>query len=215
MNYCRRKQYIDNFGYHIYNRGVAKGRIFLSSEEKQTYISYLEEYLIPKQQLLEKCVSECTGRVKQAQKIHNLSRLKNYSKRISLSVYCLMPNHVHLIVHQKDSRDITEFMSSLHSRYARYFNNQYKRVGPLFQDRYSAVPIRTIEHLARVSRYVHRNPADLGCNIEKYKWSSLQLYKSGQAPPWLKVGIVQSAFQKSKYGRSYGNYMDFVNDDGR
>lgn len=65
---------------------------------------------------------------------------------IELITYCLMPNHFHLMKKQNCEHGIDHFMRSLLTKHVRYFNSQYKRIGPLFQEPYKAVRIKNEYH---------------------------------------------------------------------
>ena len=97
-----------------------------------------------------------------------------------LYAYCLMDNHIHLVI--KEQKDlISNIMRRIGTSYANYFNKKYKRVGHVFQDRYKSEPIEDERYLLSVIRYVHNNPVKAGiCRIEEYKWSSYQLYIQGE-----------------------------------
>ncbi len=93
--------------------------------------------------------------------------------------YCMMDNHVHLVL--KEGRNgITRLMRRIATSYATYFNRKYKRVGHLFQDRYKSESIENEAYLLTVIRYVHLNPEQAGiAKADEYKWSSFHLYLRG------------------------------------
>ncbi|QTN00408.1 transposase [Sediminibacillus dalangtanensis] len=94
-----------------------------------------------------------------------------------LHAYCLMPNHIHLLVEVTDQPPST-FMKILHMKYAIYFNKKYDLVGHVFQGRFHAHYITSIQYFLHVSRYIHLNPcAAKICAIpEEYRWSSYHEY---------------------------------------
>ncbi|MBM7690723.1 REP element-mobilizing transposase RayT [Peribacillus deserti] len=98
-----------------------------------------------------------------------------------LHSYCLMSNHVHLLL-QTISDPTGLIMSKLNTRYAIYFNKRYQQDGHVFQGRYYAQMIDSIEYLVQVSRYIHLNPlkAQLVEKPEDYKWSSYQAFLQGK-----------------------------------
>ena len=61
---------------------------------------------------------------------------------IDIYAYCLMNNHIHLLLHSS-SNNLASFFQSLGSRFVRWYNNKYSRSGHLFQDRFFSVPIET------------------------------------------------------------------------
>src|SRR3989338_4061501 len=96
------KQYIENGYYHIYNRGVEKRTIFKDAQDYAVFLSYLKEYLTPKNEKeLNDKFSNPDISYKEKDKIIKLLRLNNFSEEITLLSYCLMPNHFHFFVKQK------------------------------------------------------------------------------------------------------------------
>lgn len=90
--------------------------------------------------------------------------------------YCLMDNHVHIVIYDKENQ-LSKLMQSLEIRYSIYFNKRYNRIGHLFQNRYFSRKIEDRDYLMQVCRYIHRNPLKAGIQqTEKYKWSSFQEY---------------------------------------
>ncbi len=89
--------------------------------------------------------------------------------------YCLMENHVHLLLHTQFG--LERIMKRIAGSYAYYFNSKYERSGHLFQDRFSSEPIDSDSYLLAVVRYIHNNPQKAGiCARENYPWSSWQAY---------------------------------------
>ena len=96
--------------------------------------------------------------------------------RYKIYAYCLMNNHVHLVM--KVEKDIlSNAMKSLEVRYSLYFNNKYLRSGPLFQNRFNSKSVENQRYFLDLCRYVHQNPekAEI-CNVQDYKWSSYHEY---------------------------------------
>lgn len=87
--------------------------------------------------------------------------------------YCLMPNHVHLLLREKEW-ELKEIMKSIASSYVFYFNKKYGRVGHLFQDRFKSEPCDDMQYFFTLFRYIHQNPVKAGLvtNVGDYKYSS-------------------------------------------
>src|SRR5689334_6620847 len=94
-----------------------------------------------------------------------LSKLEEYCERDSQAIiaYCLMDNHYHLALRQGQTRGISHTLNSLLKGYARFYNGRYGTTGPLFGERFHSElivhPAHNPWHLARVTRYIHTNPA--------------------------------------------------------
>ena len=95
---------------------------------------------------------------------------------IEIYAYCLMSNHVHLLL--KDNKEkISDFMKDLNGVYAMYYNSKYKRVGHLFQQRFKSISVENDEYFFEVVKYIHNNPVKAGiCEMKDYRWSSYGEY---------------------------------------
>lgn len=90
--------------------------------------------------------------------------------------YCLMSNHVHLLVHDERS-ELSAFMKKLDEDYARYFSKKSARVGHVFNGRFWSEPVETDEHYLAALRYIHSNPEPANiCLARDYPWSSYRSY---------------------------------------
>ena len=90
-----------------------------------------------------------------------------------LFAYCLMGNHVHLLV-QEDKEPIEQVMKRLATRFVYWYNIKYQRVGHLFQDRFKSEPVEDDAYFMTVIRYIHQNPVKAGLckNLSDYEYSS-------------------------------------------
>ncbi len=108
-----------------------------------------------------------------------LETVKKLSLESGVSVlgYCLMTNHVHLLL-REDNGDISVFMKRLGISYAYWYNRKYERIGHVFQDRFKSECIEDDAYLLTVIRYIHQNPikASITGKPEEYKWSSCAAY---------------------------------------
>lgn len=92
--------------------------------------------------------------------------------------YCLMTNHVHLLLKEHSTGDISIIMKRLLTKYAGWFNRKYERSGALIGSRYKSQPLENDSSLLSVVRYIHQNPikANMVCRPFDYKWSSYREY---------------------------------------
>lgn len=91
--------------------------------------------------------------------------------------WCLMPNHVHLIVVPSDEDGLRKTVANVHRRYSRLINSRNKWTGHLWQGRFSSV-VMDEEHLYRAIAYVILNPvrAKLVKDPEDWRWSSIHVH---------------------------------------
>src|ERR671911_2275812 len=120
-----------------------------------------------------------------------LERLARYRKRFGVTVYayCLMSNHVHLLV-ETGSQPLSRFMQGLQQSYTQYFNRKHKKVGHLFQGRYKAIVCDKDEYLLSLIRYIHQNPvrAKMVRRIDEYRYSGHGAYAEGRVSEVLEPG---------------------------
>ena len=105
--------------------------------------------------------------------------ITRYKKKykFKLFCFCLMPNHVHLIMEVDNPEHLNKIMRGLNLSYALYFNLKYKKVGHLWQDRFKSKIIEKDAYLIECIRYIESNPvrASLVSYIHQYPWSSYNL----------------------------------------
>jgi len=108
-----------------------------------------------------------------------LDRLEKYRAKFHVRIYayCLMPNHVHLLL-ETGSTPLAKFMQGLQQSYTQYFNRSYRKVGHLFQGRYKAIICDKDKYLLALVRYIHLNPvrARLAKRPERYPHSGHRSY---------------------------------------
>jgi putative transposase len=203
------KTYIDNGYYHIYNRGVEKRTIFQDAQDYNIFLSYLEDYLMPKDEIeLFRRLSNPNVNSKEKDKITKMLRLNNFNQEITLLAYCLMPNHFHFFIKQKSMEAIDRFMSSLGTRYTIYFNKKYKRVGSLYQGVYKAVVISNEAYFLHITRYIHKQALTLcGDTFHFSQPSSYPEYVGIRNTSWVHPEEILSYFPKTNTSFSYEHFL--------
>lgn len=194
------KQYVPNSYYHIYNRGVEKRTIFQDPQDYKVFLSYLKQYLSPNPPNIS---------IRKSRKSNNLHQ------EITLLAYCLMPNHFHFFVKQKNEKSIEKFMRSLTTKYVMYFNKRHNRVGGLFQSRYKAVKINSEKQFTYITKYIHRNPTGLAGMIparhqklSEYPYSSYSNYLGKINQSWVQPQEVLSLFSQSNPSLTYQFFVE-------
>ena len=206
-----RKEYMKNGYYHLYNRGVEKRKIFLDEQDYSVFLNYLKIYLTQKD---EKRLLEIVSNSKipwiEKDRALKLLRLNNFFEEIILLAYCLMPNHFHIIVKQKDSNSIDKFMNSLCTRYTMYFNKKYDRVGPLYQGTYKAVKINSDDQFLHLSPYIHKQAIFPQGHALRNQPSSYKDYLGLRRTDWVHPEEILTYFSTSN---SHLSYRAFVKQD--
>ncbi len=187
----RAVHFVNGSYYHIFNRGVEQRDIFLQTGDYERFLGVLKYYR--KHRSIR-------------YSLWNPSDDKELGPNKLEILCCLMPNHFHLLLKQKEENGISNVLRLLQDSYTRYFNIKYHRIGPLLQGAFKAVHISSDEQLLHVSRYIHLNPfvANLVSDPSDYKWSSYQLY--GQANEITSSQDILSFFKSTQA------YREFIND---
>lgn len=137
-----------------------------------------------------------------------LEVLARYKQQFSweLHHFCLMPNHVHLLVHIEEFRVLKKIMQGINQVYEKYFRKRYQHSGHLWQGRYKSIPIESDEYLLECARYIERNPVRAGIveDSGEYPWSSYKFYAGGKqnkllkpSPGFLALGATPERRQES------------------
>ena len=112
-----------------------------------------------------------------------LELLERSSRRFGIEViaYCLMPNHVHLLL-KPALHPLSRLMQHVNSAYCGWFNRRHGRVGHVLQGRYKAQILESGPSFLRVLRYIMLNPvnARMVARPGDWSWSS---FRGGSAPP--------------------------------
>lgn len=181
----RDKVYIEESFYHVYNRGVNKRRIFMDDKDYRVFLNLLKRYLD-----LQPTID---------------SRGREYPwlrGDIEVVSYCLMPNHIHLLVYVIEPTSMTRLLQAVSTSYSLYFNKKYKRVGHLFQERYKASRITNDSYLMHITRYIHLNPK----NWRKWPFSSLDNFIGNKYSSWVQPERVLELFADEQ------DYLNFLSD---
>lgn len=124
---------------------------------------------------------------------------------ISVLAYCLMTNHVHLLL-KEGNEALGNTMKRIAVGYVQYFNFNNGRVGHLYQNRFQSEPINDDNYLLAVLRYIHQNPLKAGIvkEITDYRWSSFNDYVNDKA------GLVDKELVMG-YFKDQKSFVDFNN----
>ena len=131
--------------YHVINRGNGRARVFHDEADYREFV---------------KLMAAASDR---------------QPRPMRLLAYCLMPNHVHLVLWPREDGELSRWMQWLMTTQVRRHHRRHGSDGHLWQGRFKAFPIQRDAHLLSVLRYVERNPlrAGLVARAESWPWSSL------------------------------------------
>lgn len=134
--------------YHVFTRSIAGFKIFKNKIDYKRMLEAIDYYKLIKLP------------VKLSVYRKNRRHYKQLTSEalIEIIAYCLMPTHIHLLLHQLKDKGISKFMNHLLISYTRYFNIRYRRKGPLWERRFKAIIVNSEDHLLHLTRYLHLNP---------------------------------------------------------
>ena len=162
--------------YHVMLRGVNRQDIFESDKDYLKFLYLMQREAFPKD-----------------------SEGRPMPPNLIFYAYCLMPNHVHLLVRER-SNGISDPIKSISISYAHYFNVKYDRSGHLFQDRFRSETVNDMEYFTTLIRYIHQNPvaSALVSEVKDYQWSSWCEFDS-RLRCYVPVCNTKSVFEKFSF----------------
>ncbi|MDP3645769.1 MAG: transposase [bacterium] len=142
--------------FHCYTRGVDKRPIYMEERDAERY-----------QMLLFSCNGDSPVHLSNIHPQHQGRALmtivaeRRGTPLVDIGTYCLMKNHLHLVLRERSYGGISTFMQKLGTAFTMYFNKKYDRTGTLFASRFKAKHVSSDPYFRRLINYVHANPAEL------------------------------------------------------
>ncbi|MCK9267929.1 MAG: transposase [Alkaliphilus sp.] len=142
--------------------------------------------------------------------LETLERYKDACE-FELYSYCLMDNHVHLLM-KETVESISRTIKRICSSYVHWYNAKYERCGHLFQERFKSEVIETDSYFLTVLRYIHQNPvkAKIVKTVAEYKWSSYKEYIGKSR--FVDVNLGFNYFSKDRL-KAISLFIEFMNQD--
>ncbi|MDD3094666.1 MAG: transposase [Candidatus Neomarinimicrobiota bacterium] len=119
--------------------------------------------------------------------------------------YCLMPNHYHFLIRQDSDIKIYRLFNYTFISYARYFNKQHDRKGPIFRSPLQHTVVETKTYMIKLSKYIHMNPvyANLAEKPEDWPYSNYREWINARKSKLFLPDIRQNCFPNSQKYREY------------
>ncbi|MBM4314234.1 MAG: transposase [Deltaproteobacteria bacterium] len=148
--------------------------------------------------------------------LYYLDNLREWKEKLGCRIYtyCLMINHVHLIVDPgNEAEHLAQLMKRVGGRQTRYVNKMERRTGCLWEGRYKSSPISTDEYLLACCRYVELNPVRAGIVVDPadYRWSSYGIKVGKEKRKWLDLDPCYMGLADNEKDRSE-TYAAWVKD---
>ncbi len=118
-----------------------------------------------------------------------VERIRRYRDECGFKLYawCLMDNHVHLLI-EVGNVELATIMKKLLLSYSHWFNNKYDRSGYLYEGRFVSKAVDDDHYLLGAVRYIHRNPLEVGGSVDT--WTSYRDYMGSDGPGITDTGLV-------------------------
>ena len=137
-----------------------------------------------------------------------LGLVKKYTVKYDCCVwaYCLMTNHVHLLLVPRKEGSLGKCLQGIALCYTQYFNHRYQRTGRLWESRYYSCIVDKENYLWAVSRYIEQNPVRVGLVKEavRYNWSSSRSHILGE----LDKILIGDDWLSEAERKSYGEFVN-------
>jgi len=93
---------------------------------------------------------------------------------VEIVAYCIMNNHAHMLVNTLEIINLSNYMHTVNTKYGKYYNKKYNRVGYVFRDRYKSEGIYSEKQLLTCINYIFNNPIKAGIckRPEDYPYSN-------------------------------------------
>jgi putative transposase len=132
------------------------------------------------------------------------------AKKWRLMAYCLLPNHLHLLVETPEP-NLARGMQHLHGLYARIFNDRHGFVGHVFQGRYGSKLVRDDRQFAAVARYIALNPVEAALcgDPADWDWASYGDVVESSSPAWVDATGLLTYFAGDT-ADPLASYVEFV-----
>lgn len=157
----RNREHSDTGVYHVMMRGIDRRDIFADDQDRGKFLKILRTVTAPKDRDGKPLPPYC-----------------------HIHAYCLMDNHIHLLI-AEGAEDIGTVMKRIGVSYVSYYNKRHERLGPLFHDRFRSEPVGSTDYFITLLRYIHQNPveAEMVASPDQYRWSSWHEYTATPPTP--------------------------------
>ncbi len=170
--------------YHLYNRGTDKRTIFKDTADYERF-----------SELLFLSNSSLAVDVRHIRKSYgSIYDFERGDPLVHIGAYCLMPNHLHILLTPAVEQGVQKFMQKVSTGYSMYFNKRFERTGALFEGRFKARHTNSDEYLKYLFAYIHLNP--------------VKLIQSD----WKEKGVHEiEKVRKYLHGYTYSSLLDYFN----
>ncbi|MGM0753183.1 MAG: transposase [Bacillota bacterium] len=134
--------------------------------------------------------------------------LLKYKHNYYLFAYCIMDNHVHVLL-KETSKPLSDLIKRISSSYVYWYNMKYNRCGHLFQARFKSENVETKAYFLTVLRYIHQNPLKAGLvkDVFQSRWTSIHEYCKNERPLDIELPLNLFSNNKTRAVTLFKEYM--------
>lgn len=120
---------------------------------------------------------------------------------LNIIAYCIMNNHVHILVEVDNISSLSKYMQRLNTRYGKYYNKKYNRVGFVFRNRFRSEGIYNENHLLNCIKYIYENPVKAGIckHASEYPYSNYKETNTEISDNYFFIDTDEEQEQNRKY----------------
>jgi putative transposase len=163
------------------SRGVDKRNIF---QDDTDYFRFIQDLSIFNKTASTKNNARLTNTAKQLSTFARCSE-SDSKPLVALYLFCLMPNHYHILLSPLEEKGMARFLQKLNNGYVQSFNRRHDRKGVLFETRFKRIEVINDAHFIHLPYYIHSNPLDLfdygwrkrKINNQEAAWEFLENYR--------------------------------------
>ncbi len=135
---------------------------------------------------------------------------------VSLHAFCLMTNHVHLLISPYSGLAVSRFVQQVNARFGILMNKRWQRNGAIWDGRYRSRAVTNDNDFLACMRYIDNNPVKAGMAMQPgdYAWGSFNHYRGVKPLPWIKAHATYQALGNSD-GERFRAYLGMFEEDGK
>lgn len=204
----RKENFSANDYYHVFNKGVSGGEIFIDDEDRVRFVFLITHFQSPTQiynvsWYTQSFIKKNSFGAKKERIEHVLKK-----RNVELIAFNLMPSHFDILIKNLEDGILSVYMHRVLTAYSKYFNAKYGKRGHVFHGPFTAMRVKNHDHLLQLSAQIHLGPMTLGGwseTFEKYPFSSYQDYIGpNRWSHFLSTKTILKQFKNS------AKYKDFV-----
>lgn len=170
-------RYFTNRVFHVWGRAIDDMQSFPERRDKRAFLERIERYMSPRE-------------IRDT----NYRPYRKLIEKAEVLAFCVLDNHYHLLILQKQEGGLIDLMKPLLTSYGRYFNDTHGRRAQIFESPYSVRALDDHEDVRHMIMYVHTNHEVIGPN---YEFCSHREYVGERTTDWVASRLGLALFKSA------------------